>query len=88
MPSTPKPLSKPSPVFPSRQQVDDVAVTFVAQLRLQRVADALDVGAILLRKIEVFERGVQLHEARADPPVERLGPDAHFCLAREGRKQM
>ena len=63
--------------IPLALQVDDVAVTLVAQLRLQRIADALDVGAILLREIEVLQRGVDLHEAGADPPVERLGPDAH-----------
>ena len=58
-------------------EVDDIAVPLVAQRRLDRVADALDVGAVGLREIELLERGVHLDEAGADPPVEGLGPDAH-----------
>jgi hypothetical protein len=51
--------------------------SLVEDLLLEIVSDALDVGAIVLGEVLVFERRVQLDERGADPGIERLDVSAH-----------
>jgi len=49
----------------------------VQDLRLELVADAVDLRAVVLREIEILECRVQLDERRADPRIEGFDVRAH-----------
>ncbi len=44
-------------------------VAFVTQRGLQRLAEPLDMGPVLLGEVQIFELGIQLDKGRADPAV-------------------
>ena len=59
-----------------RERADEDA-PLLEDLRLELVADAVDVRAVVLREVRLFQRGVELDERGADPRVERFDVLAH-----------
>ncbi len=64
-----------------RERADEDA-PLLEDLRLELVADALDVRAVFLREVQLLELGVELDERGADPRVERFDVPAHRPRAR------
>ena len=54
----------------------------VGQLRLDRFANAFDIGAVRLREIKILQLRVHRHEAGAHPSVEIVGGGAHAAPAK------
>ncbi len=59
-----------------RERPDEDA-PLLEDLRLEVVAHAVDVRAVVLREVRLLERGVELDERGADPRVERFDVSAH-----------
>ena len=59
-----------------RERADECSA-LVEDLRLEIVADAVDLRAVVLREVEILECRVQLDERRADPRIEGFDVRAH-----------